>query len=121
MALWGNQPPFFVSAPLTLTNHLFLSLVLQARFGGGGGRGQPRGPGRAQIGQGFAERLVDQDAAAFGAFWGRGALGGGGGGARGGGPGGGGGEQPQQQGGSIGRVVLFIFGAIDSVRHERQK
>ena len=101
------------------TTHLFLPL--QARFGGGGGgRGQPRGPGRAQIGQGFAERLVDQDAAAFGAFWGRGALGGGGGGARGG-PGGGGGEQPQQQGGSIGRVVLFIFGAIDSVRHERQK
>ena len=80
MALWGSQPPFFVSAPLTLTNHLFL----QARFGGGG-RGQPRGPGRAQIGQGFAERLVDQDAAAFGAFWGRGALGGGGGGAKGGG------------------------------------
>lgn len=88
MALLGGTTSFGYS------NHLFLFLLLQARFGG---RGQPRGAARAQVGQGFAERLVDQDAAAFGAFWGRGAQGGAApaAGARGGG---GGAREQQPQG-----------------------
>ena len=83
----------------TYYNHLCL-LPLQARFGGG--RGQPRGPGQAQVGQGFAERLVDQDAAAFGAFWGRAGAQGGAAAAAGGARGGGVREQQQQ-----GELYLF--------------